>query len=170
MFCRKCGGANSEERIKKSRRFALAVDFDAELHKGDGKRSGVGTLTLARLDGIVGDKPSVSPAAEIYTTRVPPAGDVRFENVGHSSGAAVQWDGAGFGKMKYVLVAVVYVALGVDGLKMACGDLLVGGGFYGDGFHPMESILEGEKRIFAFCEREDELVREKWIGGGGSNV
>lgn len=68
------------------------MDFDALRCEGDGKGGGVGSLAFAGLDGLVGNEPGVSPAAEILAAGVSPAGDVGFENIGHAGGASVERD------------------------------------------------------------------------------
>ena len=45
-----------------------------------------------------------------------------------------------------------------------------GGGFDADRFDPVEGVLEDEKGIRLFGEREDELVGEEWVGWGGTDV
>ena len=140
-------GADAEKRIEQAGRRALAVDADALLDESDRKSRGVGAVLVARLDGLVGDKPGVSPAAQVLAAGVAPAGDVGFVNVRHPGGAAVELDAAGFRQVEDILVAVVDEALRVDRLEMPGADLVVGAGLDGDGFHPVEGVLEGEKRI-----------------------
>ena len=169
-FCGEGGGANTEKGIEQAGFRAFSMDAYALLDECDGKGRGVRALAFARLNRFVWDEPCVSPATEILSAGVAPAGDVRFMDVGDSGGAAIEFHAASLREVEDILVAVVDVALGVDGFKMSGGDLLVVGGLDGDGFHPMKGILENKQRVGSLGEREDDLVGEKRTGWGGSDV
>ncbi len=61
-------------------------------------------------------------------------------------------------------MAVVEVSFGVDGFEVSGGDCLVVSGFDGDGFDPVNGVLEGEVWRLG-GKSEDELVRKKGVFG-----
>ncbi len=146
------------------------MDFDALLDEGDGKSGGVGAFTFAGLDGFVGNEPGVAATAKILTLGVAPARDVGFMNVRHAGGATIQRDIAGFGQVKNVFVAVVDVALGIDGFEMSCGNGVTIHGSDGDRFHPVKGVLQNEQGLWAIGEGEDDLVGKEGIGWCGADV
>jgi hypothetical protein len=72
--------------------------------------------------------------------------------------------------MKHVLVAVVDVALGIDGFEMSGGHGFAIHGGDGDRFYPMEGVLQNEQRFRSIGEGEDELVGEEGIRWCGADV
>lgn len=162
------GGADAEEGIEEAGGLAFAVEADALFDEGGGVGSGVGAFLVAGEDGFVGDEPVVAAAAEVGAAGVGPAGDVGLVGVGDAGGAAVEEDLAEFGEVEDVFVAVVDEAFRVDGLEVAGADLFTGACFDGDGFDPVEGVLEDEEALAA--EGEEELVGEEGIAGGAADV
>ncbi len=146
------------------------MDFDALLDEGDGKRGGMRSLAFAGLDGFVGNEPGVSATAKIFSSRVTPACDVGFVHIGHASGAAIERDIAGFREVKQILVAVVDVALGIDGFEMPGRNRLAVHGSDSDRFHPVKRVLQNEQGLRSIGESEDELVGKQGIRGCGTYV
>ena len=164
------GGADPKERIQQPSGRAFSVEPDALLYQRDRKGRRVGPVLVAGVDGFVGDEPRISPAAQVCTARVAPAGDVGLILVGDARRAAVEWDIASFREVEDVFVAVVDEAFRVDGLKMSGTDGLAAASLDGDGFHPVEGVLEGEERRRSIGECEDELVRHQRICRGSADV
>lgn len=162
------GGADAEEGIEEIGVRAFAVDADTLFDQGGGEGGGVGALFVAGLDGFVGNEPGVAATTQVGTFGVFPALDVALIDVGDAGGAAVEGDGAGFGEVEDVLVAVVDVALRVDGFEVSGADLFACAGFDGDGFDPVEGVLQDEEVRGA--EGEEELVREEGAAGGATDV
>ena len=144
---------------------------DAAFGEGDGESGGMGALFGAAEDGFVGDEPVVSAATFVHTVGVSPAADVGFVLVGDTDGAAVDGDVAGFGEVEDVLVAVVDEAFGIDGFEVAGADLGAVRGLDGDGFDPVEGVLEDPGvGVVRGGEGEDDLVWEEGVFGGGADV
>lgn len=80
-----------------------------------------------------------------------PARDVGFVLIGDARAAAVEGDFARFCEVEDEFVAVVDEARGVDGFEMARADDFSGAGFDGDGFDPVEGVLEDEERRRTVC-------------------
>lgn len=164
------GCADAIEGVEQVGLSAFSMDADALFDEADGEGGGVWTFLGARLDGVVGDEPVVPTAAFVFTVGVAPAGDVGFVRIGHACGTALEGDVAGFGEVEDVFVAVVDVALAVDGFEVSGADGGVLTGFYGDGFDPVEGILEGEEGTWAGGEGEQELVGQERVFRGGADV
>lgn len=80
-----------------------------------------------------------------------PTGDVGFVLIGDARAAAVEGDFSGFCEVEDEFVAVVDEARGVDGFEVTCADDFSGAGFDGDGFDPVEGVLEDEERRRTVC-------------------
>lgn len=168
--CGDGGGSDAKERIKQAGRGTLAMKPDALFDECDGKSRRMRTFLVPGADGFVGNEPVVTPATEIRSAGVAPAGDVGFVLIGNACGPAVELGTAGFCQVKDVFVAVVDEALGVDGFEVARTDQFVGAGFDRNRFDPMECILKFEQRIPAVRQREDELVGKQRVHGRSAHV
>lgn len=126
------------------------------------------SLVLPRLDCFVGDEPRVTATAQIRTTGVFPSFDIRLVCVGHACSAAIELDLSALGQVKDVFVAVVDVAVGIDGPEVAGADCLGSGRLNADGLDPVECVLKLEE--FRGGEGEEELVGQEGIAWRASQV
>ena len=102
---------DAEERVEEVSGTGDTVNSETLLHEIDGKSRGMRAVLVARHDGVVGHKPSVSTAAFVISAGVGPALDVAFVGIGNPGLAALKGNVAGFGEVKNVFVAVVDEAL-----------------------------------------------------------
>lgn len=146
------------------------MNADALLDECDWEGGGVWAFFVTVLDGVVGNEPGVTTAAFIDAVGVVPPFDIGFVDVGCTCGTSIELNVACFGQVKNVFVTVVDVAFAVDGLKMSGADGVALFGFYGDGFDPVEGILEGEGGVVPFGECENELVGKERVAWRGAYV
>ncbi len=79
---------------------------------------------------------------------------IGFIGLGDPCGSTFEWDVARFCQMEDVLMAVVDIAFAIDGLEVTRADGFALASFYGNGLHPVEGVLKGEKGFFSVGECE----------------
>src|SRR5260370_2017285 len=97
---------NSEEWVHDDSAFPVVQPYalDGKL----GRKCGwMGPLLCPLVNGFIGNKPSVAPAALVLAVGVGPTSNVGFVGVGHADSQSIQLCLALRGEMKHVLMAIV---------------------------------------------------------------
>ncbi len=169
LFCGERGVADAYKWVEHDEIRPATVDFDAVDCELDRESRGMWPVFGAAHDCFVGDEPVVAPAAEIFSVGVTPPGDIGFVNVRDTEAQAVNGRVAIFCEVEDILLTVGNIPWRIERFEMPGGDLLAVDGLDGNGFDPVEGVLEDEGNVVS-SQGQQQLVREKRVGRGSADV
>src|SRR5215204_3719177 len=103
------GVTETEKGIHHGQSLLHTVQPNAPLRKLRRECRRVWAFCVSALDRFVGNKPVVSAAALVFSSRVSPTRDVAFIGIFDADSGPIERDGgAGFGEVKEVFVAVIH--------------------------------------------------------------
>src|SRR5260370_24954569 len=106
-----------------------------------GRKCGwMGPLLCALVNGFIGNKPSVAPAALVLAVCVGPTSNVGFVGVGHADSQSIQLCFALRSEMKNVFMAIVQEPGRVNRLEVPVGMRLCSP-FNRDGLDPVDRLF-----------------------------